>query len=108
MSEQSLTKHAVLLAGGLGTRLRPYTVVLPKPPMPVGGQPILEVIIRQLVNGGFRQVTMAVDRQANRIQAFLDVQVKPHDGYWLDIGRPDDYARAIDDVEARRFSIGKS
>ena len=40
---------AVILAGGLGTRLRPYTVVLPKPLMPVGEYSILEVIIKQLV-----------------------------------------------------------
>lgn len=69
MSE--LGKRAVILAGGLGTRLRPYTVVLPKPLMPIGEHPILEVIVRQLVAHGFERVTMAVNHQANLIKAFF-------------------------------------
>ena len=46
-------RRAVILAGGRGTRLRPYTVVLPKPLMPIGDFPILEVIVRQLARAGF-------------------------------------------------------
>ena len=61
----------MILAGGRGTRLRPYTVVLPKPLMPIGDYPVLEVIIRQLAEHGFSQVTMAVNHQANLIQAFF-------------------------------------
>ena len=53
-------KRAVILAGGRGTRLRPYTVVLPKPLMPIGEFPILEVIVRQLGRCGFDHVTMVV------------------------------------------------
>lgn len=64
-------KRAVILAGGKGTRLRPYTVVLPKPLMPIGDYPILEVIIRQLVYYGFNHITMAVNHQAELIQAFF-------------------------------------
>lgn len=63
-------KRAIILAGGMGTRLRPYTVVLPKPLMPVGDYPILEVIIRQLVHRGFRHVTLTVNHQADIIKAF--------------------------------------
>ncbi len=66
-----MSKRAVILAGGKGTRLRPYTVVLPKPLMPVGEFPILEVIIRQLAANGFTHVTMAVNHQANIIKAFF-------------------------------------
>ena len=44
----STQRRAVILAGGLGMRLRPYTTVLPKPLMPVGDRPILDVIVRQL------------------------------------------------------------
>lgn len=65
------TKRAIILAGGKGTRLRPYTVVLPKPLMPIGDYPILEVIIRQLVYCGFTHITMAVNHQAELIQAFF-------------------------------------
>ncbi len=71
MSENSVPKRAVILAGGRGTRLRPYTVVLPKPLMPVGDYPILEVIIRQLTKAGFRRITLAVNHQANLIKAFF-------------------------------------
>ncbi len=66
-----MSRRAVILAGGKGTRLRPYTVVLPKPLMPIGEFPILEVIIRQLVQHGFDHITMAVNHQAEIIQAFF-------------------------------------
>jgi len=66
-----MSKRAVILAGGKGTRLRPYTVVLPKPLMPIGEYPILEVIIRQLVKNGFTHVTLAVNHQAEIIKAFF-------------------------------------
>lgn len=63
--------RAIILAGGKGTRLRPYTVVLPKPLMPIGEYPILEVIVRQLVYYGFTHITMAVNHQAKIIQSFF-------------------------------------
>ena len=66
-----MSKRAVILAGGKGTRLRPYTVVLPKPLMPVGDYPILEVVIRQLAAHGFERVTLAVNHQAELIRAFF-------------------------------------
>lgn len=67
----SSTKRAVILAGGKGTRLRPYTVVLPKPLMPIGDFPILEVVVRQLFKNGFGHITMAVNHQAELIRAFF-------------------------------------
>lgn len=66
-----MSKRAVILAGGRGTRLRPYTVVLPKPLMPIGDYPILEVIVRQLAVAGFTHITMAVNHQAEIIKAFF-------------------------------------
>jgi NDP-sugar pyrophosphorylase family protein len=66
-----MSDRAVILAGGLGTRLRPYTVVLPKPLMPIGEYPILEVVVRQLARYGFRHITLAVNHQANLIKAFF-------------------------------------
>lgn len=65
-----MSKRAVILAGGKGSRLRPYTVVLPKPLMPIGEYPILEVILRQLAKQGFDRVTLAVNHQAEIIRAF--------------------------------------
>ncbi len=66
-----MSKRAVILAGGMGTRLRPYTVVLPKPLMPIGEFPILEVIVRQLARRGFSHITLAVNHLAEIIQAFF-------------------------------------
>ncbi len=66
-----MSKRAIILAGGKGTRLRPYTVVLPKPLMPIGEFPILEVIVKQLSAAGFTRITMAVNHQAELIQAFF-------------------------------------
>jgi NDP-sugar pyrophosphorylase family protein len=65
-----MSKRAVVLAGGKGSRLRPYTVVLPKPLMPIGEYPILEVILRQLSGYGFDRVTLAVNYQAEIVRAF--------------------------------------
>lgn len=66
-----MSKTAVILAGGKGTRLRPYTVVLPKPLMPVGDYPILEIIVRKLSASGFSRVIMAVNHQADIIKAYF-------------------------------------
>jgi NDP-sugar pyrophosphorylase family protein len=66
-----MNKHAIILAGGKGTRLRPYTVVLPKPLMPIGDYPILEVIIKQLAKHGFASITLAVNHQSDIIKAFF-------------------------------------
>jgi NDP-mannose synthase len=66
-----MSKRAIILAGGRGTRLRPYTVVLPKPLMPIGDYPILEVIVKQLSQQGFSHITMAVNHQADIIKAFF-------------------------------------
>jgi NDP-sugar pyrophosphorylase family protein len=64
-------KKAIILAGGLGTRLHPYTIVLPKPLMPVGDLPILEIVVRQLAKYNFESITMAVNHQAEIIKAFF-------------------------------------
>ena len=64
-------RRAIVLAGGLGTRLRPYTISLPKPLMPVGEFPILEIIVRQLVSRGFSRITLAVNHQAELMRAYF-------------------------------------
>lgn len=66
-----MSRRAIILAGGKGTRLQPYTIVLPKPLMPIGEFPILEVIIKQLVANQFNHITLAVNHQAEIIQAFF-------------------------------------
>ena len=66
-----MEKHAVILAGGVGSRLRPYTIVLPKPLMPIGDYPILELVIRQLAKNNFTHVTMCVNHQADLFKTFF-------------------------------------
>ncbi len=61
----------MILAGGLGTRLRPYTTVLPKPLMPVGDRPILDVVVRQLARAEFEHITIATGYLAELIEAFF-------------------------------------
>jgi NDP-mannose synthase len=62
---------AVILAGGKGTRLAPYTRVLPKPLMPVGEMPILEILIRQLKREGVDEVVLTVGHMAGLLRAFF-------------------------------------
>lgn len=62
---------AILLAGGKGTRLAPYTTILPKPLMPIGDHPILEIVIRQLAQAGFTDITLAVGHLAELIKAYF-------------------------------------
>lgn len=63
--------RAVILAGGKGTRLRPYTTVLPKPLVPVGDRPILELILSQLHATGFTRVDLCVGHLGGLIRAYL-------------------------------------
>lgn len=63
--------RAIILAGGKGTRLRPYTNIMPKPLVPVGDMPIIEIIVKQLINNGFNHITVAVNHLAHLISAFL-------------------------------------
>lgn len=64
-------KRAVILAGGKGTRLKPYTIAMPKPLVPIGTTPILEIIIKQLINNGFSHITLSVNHMADFIKAFF-------------------------------------
>lgn len=62
--------QAVILAGGKGTRLRPFTATLPKPLVPVGDHPIIEIVLRQLKHFGFRDAIISTGHLAELIQAY--------------------------------------
>jgi len=66
-----MEKRAVILAGGKGTRLKPYTMVLPKPLVPIHEYPVLELIIRQLKRNDFSRITLAVNHMAELIMAYF-------------------------------------
>jgi NDP-sugar pyrophosphorylase family protein len=62
---------AVILAGGKGTRLAPYTKVIPKPLMPIGDMPILEVLLHQLKRAGVSDIILTVGHMAELLRAFF-------------------------------------
>ena len=62
---------AIILAGGKGTRLRPFTMTIPKPLLPLGDVPIVEVVIRQLVASGVRRVVLTLGHMAPLFTAFF-------------------------------------
>lgn len=66
--------QAIILAGGKGRRLLPYTTVLPKPMMPIGDFPIIEVIIRQLIRDGFNDIIISTGYLDAIIKAYIASQ----------------------------------
>lgn len=65
------THRVIIQAGGRGTRLQPYTTILPKPLMPVLEFPILEIMIRQLVAQGFPRITITLGHLGHLIMAVV-------------------------------------
>jgi NDP-sugar pyrophosphorylase family protein len=63
--------QAVILAGGKGRRLRPYTTILPKPMMPIGEKPILGIIIEKLAESGITDIVITVGYLSGIIQAYF-------------------------------------
>lgn len=68
--------EAVILAGGKGTRLKPYTTTIPKPLVPVGERPILGIVMEQLRAAGVKKVTITVNHMAELIMAFFGMGEK--------------------------------
>ena len=66
-----LPASAVIMAGGLGTRLRPLTEETPKPLLRVGGRPLVEILIERLERSGVREVLIAVHHKSEMIRAQL-------------------------------------
>jgi dTDP-glucose pyrophosphorylase/CBS domain-containing protein len=64
---EPLGMQAVIMAGGFGTRLRPLTIDLPKPMLPVGDRPLMELIVRQLQTAGIRRVNVTTHYKGEKI-----------------------------------------
>ncbi len=63
---------AVILAGGKGRRLAPFTVAFPKPLVPIGDRAVLEILIRRLVAHGIREIVLSVDHLAELLMAYVE------------------------------------
>lgn len=72
------TTKAVVLAGGRGTRLAPYTSVLPKPLMPIGDRAVLEVVVEQLADCGITDITFCVGYLSHLIEAVFESRENGH------------------------------
>jgi dTDP-glucose pyrophosphorylase len=59
--------RAIVMAGGRGLRLRPLTESIPKPMLPIGGRPVMEIIVEQLKNAGVRRIHVSTNYQAEKI-----------------------------------------
>jgi mannose-1-phosphate guanylyltransferase len=62
--------QAIILAGGLGTRVRPYTFTIPKPLLPLGNRPLLDYVISHLTRSGVSEIILALGYQAELIRAY--------------------------------------
>ena len=74
----------VIMAGGLGTRLYPYTKILPKPLIPVGELPIIEHIINRFLAVGSKKFNIIVNYKKNMIKSYFGDIVKNYDVYFAD------------------------
>jgi mannose-1-phosphate guanylyltransferase len=63
--------QAVILAGGRGSRLEPYSRVLPKPLFPIGQDPIAAILVKQLQNAGFKEIIMCLGYLADLMMAYF-------------------------------------
>jgi NDP-sugar pyrophosphorylase family protein len=63
--------QTVILAGGKGSRLKPFTITIPKPLMPIQEYPILEIVVRQLRAYGFQDIVLSVNHLANLFMAYF-------------------------------------
>lgn len=83
---------AMIFAAGLGTRLKPLTDTMPKALVPVGGKPLLELLLRKLVAAGFTEVVINVHHFAQQIVRF----VEEHDGFGAQVRFSDESACLLD------------
>ncbi len=91
-TEQIVTEKVdipvVIMAGGLGTRLYPYTKILPKPLIPVGELPIIEHIINRFVGYGCNNYHVIVNHRKEMIKAYLNEGEKPYNLNFVDEDTP--------------------
>lgn len=85
---QSLDLPVVIMAGGLGTRLYPYTKILPKPLIPIGDKPILEHIIDRFCKYSCKDYYIVVNYKKNMIKAYFGEEKRPYSVNFVDEEKP--------------------
>ncbi|MDA1000690.1 MAG: sugar phosphate nucleotidyltransferase [bacterium] len=84
----SPVRRAVILAGGRGARLRPFTFAFPKPLVPIGDVPIIDIVMQQLQAAGIEHVTLAVGHLAELLMAYFSHRT--YEGMVIDYSREDE------------------
>lgn len=69
--------QAIILAAGLGTRLKPFTKAIPKPLLPIKNKPVIQQVINVLAKAGMKKATAVIGYQGNKIRQYLDSQKLP-------------------------------
>ena len=87
-SHPALGLPVVIMAGGKGVRLEPYTKILPKPLIPVGDLPIMEHIMRQFRRYGCTEFHGIVNYKKQLIKAYFNENEEQYDTYWYDEDKP--------------------
>lgn len=83
-----ITSPVVIMAGGKGTRLYPYTKILPKPLIPIGETPIVERIIERFTQYGFNRFFMTVNYKKNMIKAYFNEIDKSYEILFVEEDQP--------------------
>ncbi|HRZ42987.1 MAG TPA: sugar phosphate nucleotidyltransferase [Bacteroidales bacterium] len=91
----------VIMAGGKGTRLDPFTRILPKPLIPIGNQPVIEVIMHELARYGADRFIISLNHQARLIKAYFEDQQYPYDISFLEEDQPLGTAGALKMLEGK-------
>lgn len=87
-TKKQLDVPVVIMAGGLGTRLYPYTRILPKPLIPVGEIPITEHIINRFVDCGCRSFYLIINYKKNMIKAYFNEMKKDFEIFYIEEEKP--------------------
>jgi NDP-sugar pyrophosphorylase family protein len=98
--------EAIVLVGGIGTRLRPYTWILPKPLLPLGETSILEITLRRLAHSGFSKVTLAVGHKASFVRHFVkEIKGLPFEVEYLEELQPKGTAGFLFDYKTENSKV---
>ncbi len=83
-NKQFFTNPVVIMAGGKGTRLDPFTKILPKPLIPIGDKPIIEIIMEKFFRQGFQNFIFTLNYKREYIKMFLKENSFPYNIDWVE------------------------